>query len=293
MDKQKVLFVINPISGGTSKDGLYKLIEDFCDENNYAFNLLKTTGKHDSQSIKQEIDTLKPSLVVAGGGDGTIKLVAEELLGTTIKLGILPLGSANGLATELEIPENWNANLDLLKESKSKKIDAIRVNDELCLHLSDVGFNADLIKEFEEDGTRGKLGYAMSFVKQLSKRKKSIFQIEIDGEPYSYKAEMIVLANASKYGTGAVVNPRCDMQDGLLEVCVFMPLPWYRFFHLTWHSFIGRLEESEYFAIHQGKNVTISSKNSRTLQVDGEVIGKAKKVKAEVLKGALDVVVPA
>ncbi|MEQ8629441.1 YegS/Rv2252/BmrU family lipid kinase [Ekhidna sp.] len=293
MSKKKVLFIINPISGGTNKEGLYKLIEDFCNENSFEYNLLKTTGKQDSQSIRQEIDTFNPSLVVAGGGDGTIKLVAEELLGTTIKLGILPLGSANGLASELGIPEDWKTNLALLNESKSKRIDTIRVNGELCLHLSDVGFNADLIKEFEEEGTRGKLGYAISFVKQLSKRKKSTFQIEINGESYSYKAEMIVLANASKYGTGAVVNPRCDMHDGLFEVCVFMPLPWHKFFHLTWHSFIGRLEESEYFAIHQGKDVTITSKKSRTLQVDGEVIGKTKKVKAEVLKGALEIVVPA
>lgn len=291
MGKQKVLFVINPISGGNNKEGLYELIEDFSKKNDLDCTLLKTTGKNDSEAIQEEIDSFNPTVVVAGGGDGTVKLVAEELLGSSIKLGILPLGSANGLATELGIPEEWQANLDLIKKIKTIEIDAIRVNGELCLHLSDVGFNADLIKEFEKEGTRGKLGYAISFIKQLGKRTSSTFQIEVDNKSYTYDAEMIVIANASKYGTGALVNPRCDMQDGLLEICVFMPLPWYKFFHLTWHSFIGRLEESEYFAIHQGRSVTITSKKSRTLQVDGEVLGKTQKVEAEVMKGALEIVV--
>ena len=291
MSKKKVLFIINPIAGGTNKEGLYDLITDFCASESIDFDLLKTTGENDSASIRDAIESFEPTIVVAGGGDGTIKMIAEELLDASIKLAILPLGSANGLANELEISEEWQANLDMLKEVNTRKIDAIRINGELCLHLSDMGFNADLIKEFEEEGTRGKLGYAISFVKQLSKRKQSTFKIEIDGNSYSYKAEMIVIANASKYGTGAVINPRCDMQDGLLEVCVFMPLPWYKFFHLTWHSFIGRLEESEYFAIHQGKKVTIASKKSRTFQVDGEVLGKTKNVEAEVLKGALDILI--
>lgn len=291
MGKQKVLFVINPISGGNNKDGLYERIESFCEQNEVECELLKTTGEDDPESIRKKIKSFQPTTVVAGGGDGTVKLVAEELLETGIKLGILPLGSANGLATELEIPEGFDDNLKLLQEGKTRKIDAVRVNGELCLHLSDIGFNAELIKEFEEEGTRGKLGYALSFVKQLSKRRKSTFEIQVDGEKHTYKAEMIVIANASKYGTGAVINPRCDMQDGLFEVCVFMPLPWHKFFHLTWHSFIGRLEESEYFAIHQGKKVTITSRKFRTLQVDGEVIGKTQKVEAEVLRGVLEMVV--
>ena len=291
MGKQKVLFVINPISGGNNKEGLYAQIEDFCKHNEVECELLKTTGENDPESIRKKIESFQPTTVVAGGGDGTVKLIAEELLETGIRLGILPLGSANGLATELEIPEGIDDNLKLLQEGKTRKIDAVRVNGELCLHLSDIGFNAELIKEFEEEGTRGKLGYALSFFKQLSKRRKSTFEIQVDDEGHTYKAEMIVIANASKYGTGAVVNPRCDMQDGLFEVCVFMPLPWHKFFHLTWHSFIGRLGESEYFAIHQGKKVIITSRKFRTLQVDGEVIGKTQKVEAEVLKGGLKMVV--
>ncbi len=282
--------MINPISGGTNKAGLYQLIDKFCEREEFNHQLVKTTGNNDAELIRDSIKSFEPDVVVSGGGDGTVKLVAEELLDTSIKLSILPLGSANGLATELEIPEEWSSNLDLLKRERTKTLDAIRVNGELCLHLSDIGFNAELIKEFEEEGTRGKIGYALSFFKQLGKRKKEKYQITVDDEVYSYDAEMIVIANASSYGTGAVVNSRCDMQDGLFEVCIFMPLPWYKLFHLTWHSFIGRLEESAYYAIHQGKHLTIESKKGRTLQVDGEVIGKTETVEAEVLKGALEII---
>ncbi|WP_436517403.1 diacylglycerol/lipid kinase family protein [Ekhidna sp. To15] len=291
MDKLKVLFVINPIAGDTDKEDLDGLIEDFCTKKDITFELLKTTGENDAESVRDSIEKFQPAVVVAGGGDGTVKLIAEQLLGTFIKLAILPLGSANGLATELNIPEDWNENLNLLVELKTKTIDAVRVDGELCLHLSDIGFNAELIKEFEEEGTRGKLGYAVSFFKKIVERKHGDFNIEIDGESYNYTAEMIVIANASSYGTGAVVNPRCDMQDGLFEVCVFKPIPRHKLPNLTWHSFVGHLEDSEYFAIHQGKKVKITAKGKHTLQVDGEVIGEVEEVKAEVVKGALEMVI--
>ncbi|SHJ91883.1 lipid kinase, YegS/Rv2252/BmrU family [Reichenbachiella agariperforans] len=293
MSKASILFVINPISGASDKDDLDRVIARFCERNELSFDIMKTTGESDAQNIREAIDQYQPSIVVAGGGDGTVTLVAEQLIGSTRMLAILPLGSANGLASEFEIPEEWDRNLKLLLDPKTITIDAIRINDEhLSLHLCDLGFNADLIKEFEREGQRGKLGYARSFVKKMANRRAGRFRIVTESTSSRHKAEMVVIANASRYGTGAVVNPRCDLSDGLLEVCVFKPLPWYKLLALTWHSFVGELEDSEYFAIYQTSEVTITTQKPETLQVDGEVIDAVTEVHAKVIKGAITIVVP-
>jgi len=288
---KKVLFIINPVSGTQDKEELDQIIENFCESNGIRHAIFKTTGENDAEKIIQEISEYQPEVVFAGGGDGTVKLVAEQLLGSEISLGILPLGSANGFATDLGLPAEIDENLKLIEHGKRQKTDAIKVNGELCLHLSDIGFNAELIKEFEREGQRGMIGYAKSFFKKIGKISAAKFDISTDSGHFQHKAEMLVIANASKYGTGAVVNPRSNMQDGLFELCVFKPIPWYRFFSLTWHSFVGRLEEFRYFSIHQTQRATIQLKKPRTLQVDGEIIGNVKKVEVEMLKGALNILI--
>ena len=71
-------------------------------------------GKTDEERLNQKIAQLKPDRVVAVGGDGTIKFVAEQLLDTPIPLGVLPAGSANGMARELGIPPDIEGSLNVL-----------------------------------------------------------------------------------------------------------------------------------------------------------------------------------
>jgi diacylglycerol kinase (ATP) len=159
MKNPHILFVINPKSGGTDKAGLDKLIEKQCKKHNYTFDLLFTRGRDDLALIKNTIGEKVPGIVVACGGDGTINLVAKALLGADISLGIMPLGSANGLAHEFRIPEDEIDSLSIIFNEKPKLLDILSINgDKVSLHLSDVGFNAKVIKEFERDQGRGKLG---------------------------------------------------------------------------------------------------------------------------------------
>lgn len=291
MNKDRILFVINPIAGDTNKDTLEVLIKNESHREQWDYEVYKTTGEQDMQAIRERVAEYMPTIVYACGGDGTVNMVAEELLETNCILGILPLGSANGLATELDIPADWKQNLHMIAQCRTKNIDAIRINGRLCLHLADLGFNAELIKEFEQNNVRGMLGYTRSFFKKLMNRSRSKYKLKFKDRVVRYKAEMVVLANASSYGTGAVINPKCNMEDGKFEICVFLPIPWKKLFSVTWHSFMGKLEESEYFKIHRTDNVVIFSKRKRLLQVDGEVLGLTKKVKANALPQAIKLLV--
>ncbi|MDX1627289.1 MAG: YegS/Rv2252/BmrU family lipid kinase [Fulvivirga sp.] len=290
---RKLLFIINPISGGINKSGLRKSISRCCGQEGIEYTFMETCGNEDDLLIKNKIEDYQPTAVIACGGDGTVNLVAQQLHGREISLGIMPLGSANGLATELDIPEEINKALRVIVENKVIKMDILQINDQhICLHLSDIGFNAKLIKRFEKSSYRGKLGYATHFFETLIKKKQLLYKFEYEEETFDQKAEMVVFANARKYGTGAIVNPIGKVNDRKFEVCIFKPYPWYAIFRLAYLFFIGKLNYSPFVKIFSTRSVTVSSDKSEHLQIDGESIGKFKRVVVKLSEHQLPVIVP-
>ncbi|GAB3326988.1 diacylglycerol kinase family lipid kinase [Marivirga atlantica] len=293
MKNNHILFVINPKSGGNDKTGLDKFIDKVCKKQEVDFKLFYTTGENDLEKIKKSISEHSPKIVVACGGDGTVNMVAKALLNTDLILGIMPLGSANGMASEFEIPEDEEDSLDIILTGEAKALDVVQINNEhISLHLSDVGFNAKMIKEFEEEQGRGKLGYAKAFFRSILNRESETYTIKTDQENFEVTAEMLVFANASSYGTGAVINPDSDLNDGLFEVIVFKPIPLSDFPSLTFESFFGDIKDSPYVEIHQMESATIICKEQQLLQVDGELMGEVEEIELKVLPAALKVIRP-
>jgi len=102
----KLLFVINPVSGGKEKNDWEATIRKSFSDSIHSIEFYIIQKNHDKTSIQHYVETLKPDRVIAVGGDGTVKLVAEILQGTQTILGILPAGSANGMAKELDSRRN-------------------------------------------------------------------------------------------------------------------------------------------------------------------------------------------
>src|SRR5688572_2376693 len=100
----KFLFIVNPSAGGKFKTDWQSNIIQYFKTKPHAIEFLLLSGKNDAASLDERINSLKPDRVIAVGGDGTVNFVAKKLLGTGIPLGILPAGSANGLARELKLP---------------------------------------------------------------------------------------------------------------------------------------------------------------------------------------------
>jgi diacylglycerol kinase family enzyme len=213
----KILFIINPISGGKTKVNYKETIQQYFEMLPHNIHLFELTGKNDSDAINKQINKIKPDRVVAVGGDGTVTLVAKQILGTPLPMGILPAGSANGMAKELNISTTISEALDIVVSGTIKCSDVIEINNQICLHLSDIGLNAQLIKYFDEGDIRGMLGYARLVFKVLWRKQNMQVVIQSKDKEIKRDAFMVVLANASKYGTGAVINPQGDLYDGLLN----------------------------------------------------------------------------
>jgi diacylglycerol kinase (ATP) len=287
----RILFVINPVSGGKKKADPETFIKNYFRDRpeDVRFFMLDEP----QQSLSETIKKIEPDSVIAVGGDGTVKMVAEALLDKDIPMGILPAGSANGMATELRIPADWAEVLGLIcKEHPStvKDIDLIRVNKDICIHLSDVGLNALLVKNFEQRGIRGKLGYALSSFKTLWQNKRLAVRIENKKVSLTRYAHMIVLANARMYGTGACINPDGDLTDGLFEVVILrrLSIP-----ELLKMLFRHRPFDPAKTEILHASQVTISTRKKAHFQIDGEYMGKIKQITASILPRALKVIVPA
>lgn len=291
MEPKKLLFIINPKSGNTDKSTLEEEISQVCTKSKKEFTFFYTSGQNDAEKIKEKQLEYQADTIVACGGDGTINLVAQVILNSAVQLGIIPLGSANGLAYELDIEKDIDSSLQSIMRGKCIAMDVISINNEfICLHLSDLGFNAQMIKDFEQSEERGMLAYAKSFFSSLIDKKTTEFKLVFNGTEQTIDAEMIVLANASSYGTGAVINPRSKLNDGSFELIIFKPIPLTELVPLTLSSFMGNIENSPYVETHKVEKVEVFCKKAELLQIDGELKEDNKKIKAEILKGALQVI---
>lgn len=284
------LFAINPASGGKGKNEWEAAIHNFFAQNEHQAELFHLDGETDDVTLPQKIREVKPDCVVAVGGDGTIKCVAEQLVDTGIPLGVLPAGSANGMARELNIPQDIDGSLNLLVDGQSRPIDCIDVNGELCIHLSDVGLNAQLIRYYQRNNLRGKLGYLKSVVKVLSQRRLLKVEINLDNQCVQRAAFMIVLANARMYGTGAVINPDGDPSDGKFEIVVFRRLTFWEIIKLFWRYQPFNTKNIEIFP---ATSINIETHKKTHFQVDGEYQGKVKEINAKIRPGALLMRLPA
>jgi diacylglycerol kinase (ATP) len=286
----KLLFIINPISGGKEKRDWEEKIRTYFKQSPHNMEFYILTGQSDVASVQHHIETIKPDRVVGVGGDGTIKMLAQLLYHTPMPLGIIPAGSANGMARELGIPVDIDVALDIAVNGTVRPIDVVKINDsEICIHLSDLGLNAMLVKEFEQSKKRGMWGYGKAVFHMLWQKQLMYVTIETDTENVKRKAFMVAIANASKYGTGATINPDGKIDDGFFEIVVVRKL---NMIEIGKAMLSNTSFDPSKIEIFKTKKATLSTLSKSYFQVDGEYRGRVKKVVAQVQAGCLHLLLP-
>ena len=293
--KRKFLFVLNPVSGNFSKSGLKGWLSAYAEKTKNRFEFHETTGKVDDlQLLISKVEQVNPDVIIAVGGDGTANLVARVAREKNIKMGLMPMGSANGLATELGIPPGEEDALDVILEGSDRKIDMLMINHELwSVHLSDMGLNARVIKRFDKAKIRGFIGYAGQYFKELFNVGVSKFRLVANGKSYKTKAIMVVIANASKYGSGAIINPPGKPDDGVFEVIFIKPYPSWYIFVLAVSFFTGTFHKKRYVRHFSCSKAILFNYGNEEMQIDGEPVGNPGKVEIEIAPSSLTVIVPA
>jgi diacylglycerol kinase (ATP) len=287
----KLLFVINPISGGYDKVDMQAGIHKYYKNKSHTIQILELSGRNSGPDVHEKIKTWQPDAVIAVGGDGTIKMLAELMQSSQIPLGILPAGSSNGLAKEMNIPVSFPESLEGIMNGTIRDVDLIKINGkEVCIHLSDIGLNALLVKYYAMGGVRGKWGYAKAILRVFLQRQLIRTELYLNGERIEKKAFMIVLANARTYGTGAVINPQGDIGDGRFEVVIIKELSIWEVLKML---IINKPFNPGKIEILQTTDIRIDIGKRAHFQVDGEYRGKLSSVHAKILPAALRMIFPA
>lgn len=292
MKPMKILFFINPNSGADNKTNPAEIIGQIMQQKKISYKIHELKKNTETKTIINEIKKTNPQIAVAAGGDGTVNLVASSLIGLEVPLGILPLGSANGMAFELGIPTKLEDAIQNLLTGKTQPIDAVKINgSHISLHLSDFGMNARVIKGFENEGKRGFGRYFKHFIKVLRTPRNFRCIIETPGKTYIHRALMVVIANSGSYRSGAVINPTHKKDDGRFEIIVLKPKKHW-IIRNSIAAFTGNFHNQPNIATYECTSAKITVRPSQELQVDGELLGKQQSVDAEIIKHALHVIVP-
>lgn len=284
----KILFIVNPGSGSDDTDWK-QLIETYFQNSSHQVSFFMLQRDTDCKEITDLVKQNEPDRLVTVGGDGTVKIGAQAVMHSQIPLGIIPAGSANGLSKELNIPADLTKALDVIVAGEQMQIHLTMVNDEICIHLSDIGFNAFVIKRFETGAHRGMWGYVKAAWKVLWQQPLMTLDLKIDDKPIRMQAAMIVIANATKYGTGAHINPDGKLDDDCFEIVVVRKVSFSEIFKMIVTHMPFDETKTKVFQV---KSVEINSKRKAHFQVDGEYLGKVNTVKATLVPAALRVIVP-
>jgi diacylglycerol kinase family enzyme len=267
--KKRALLIVNPVSGNNENQN--ELVNQICQQaSTCEVEVWYTTGTNDEQKIRALLESKPYELLMVGGGDGTIKLVASQMEGLRIPLLPIPFGSANGLCSCLGI-EVWEDSIKALDLGKTIQMDVLDVNGELCLHLCDFGFNAGLIKKFEESDERGMMTYFKSSVSQIFENNKYRFTLSLNGEEKQVNAKMLVIANGDRYGTGAKINVEGKLDDGLFEVIILNPDSLLEWTTLTLGFIRENFSDLNFVQTYCTRKVTIENPDNAAFHIDGEM----------------------
>lgn len=284
------MLVVNPISGGIDKSDLIDAATVFAEKENMNLVIYNTSGITDIENIKVLYDIYTPKRIIVAGGDGTIKMVAEAMEDHDIIIGILPAGSANGLAVDLNLPAGIEENLEIAFYNDYMEIDMISINGKKSIHLSDLGINAEMIKNYENSNIRGKWGYALQTVTTLIELEDP-FVVTITGNfpMVECEARMIVIANSQKYGTGVSINPNGVMDDGKFELVILKNMDLVVLGKIITGNMPIDVNDVEIISTEKAfvtTNIPVS------FQIDGEYCGKETKLSIEILPKQLKVAIP-
>jgi len=217
------IFVINPIAGGGHNASIVDIISAKMSESGIPFNIKLTEFAGHAKEIARKSIIEGAHTVVAVGGDGTVNEVASALIGYDIPLGIIPLGSGNGLAYHLGIDNDIKKALDRIVRGHITRIDNAFINGIPFFCTSGVGFDAKVAYDFEKSESRGLLTYSSIAIRDWKRYSPELYQIETDNDTIEIEAFLITVGNANQWGNNFHITPQASLSDGLLDVTIIKP----------------------------------------------------------------------
>jgi diacylglycerol kinase (ATP) len=235
------------------------------------------------------------TLICPLGGDGTVRAVAAALVGTETPLGLLPGGTANLLARNLNLPIDLDEALKVALTGQNKRIDVGRLTvmyagererteKHIFLIMAGIGFDAAIMADAPErlKKTVGPLAYTFSGAKNLRGPQFKV-RVKIDDEAeFSRRTRSVVIGNCGKITGGLVLLPQAQVDDGWLDAVLLSPVG-----VVGWVALAGRIvsrkrKGHERVDHHRLKSLTVRCEHPEAVQIDGDMVGQARVLSATV-----------
>jgi YegS/Rv2252/BmrU family lipid kinase len=267
---ERIFLIINEHAGHKEAAKVVDRVIPFLKHNCQAVEYSFTNYAGHATSLASEASAKKFDLVVAVGGDGTVNETALGLIGTSTPLGIIPMGSGNGLARELGIPMNMQKSARVLIDGNTLLLDVCKLNNQHFLCTSGIGFDALVADKMSKASTRGFLKYVQLVIRESIFFKPVDVKMKIDGRLIERSVFLITFANASQFGNNAFIAPGASMTDGLIDVVVIRKFAkiWMPFFAVALFSkLVPRLP---FVDCYKAQKIELQVAHSPYFHFDGE-----------------------
>lgn len=268
MAPRKILFIVNPSAGKKRNLDLKDFIEK-----NFSFpdfTVAVSSSLEYFEEIKQKAMTENYTDVIACGGDGTVNKVANFACHNNLRLGILPLGSGNGLARSIKISMDLKKALKQIEVGKTTKIDGGVLNGNLFFCASGMGFDAYIAALFENTESRGLGGYIKLIWKEFFSYKTENYILEFDGRKIDKPAFVLACCNSGQYGNDFYIAPTADMRDGKITISILKPFskwltPW-----VIFKVLLKKTHTLKWVETYHAHDIKITREKNGSVHLDGE-----------------------
>lgn len=288
------VMIANPTSGSYAQHA--QEVEESCTflrQSGWNVELRLTEAAGDARRLAREAVEQKADVVIAAGGDGTINEVIQELAGRETALGVLPIGTVNVWAREMDIPLDSEGAREILLHGTTRRIDLGRVNDRLFLLMVGIGFDGEVTHSVENKPLKrfGVLGYLLASIRMSLRFDGFRASLKMGEREVRTRAVQIVIGNTQLYGGAIKLTWQAKCDDGLLDVCIVRKGSPFRYLLILIDLLLHREQRRQWVSYATCASLEVRTRRPIAMQIDGESAGQTPATLSAV-PNALKVIVP-
>ncbi len=290
MSKQKIRFIINPISGKKHKDHLPQQIEEHLDHSRFDYEIFISNYAGHASILAQDAINQHVDILAVAGGDGSINEVGTTLIGTDMALAVIPCGSGNGLSRCMNLPLDPIKALQVINKNYRRKIDTVTVNDKSFISISGTGYDAKVAEDYSKDIRRGFETYFRYIIRNYITMEEQPYTIVMPDETLDVKAFFISFANSNQMGYDFPISPHASLWDGKVDLCIVQKPNPFELPIMGGFLIDGMMDKAPKVKIIQTPEATIIRPKAEVINLDGESVMMGKDLHLKVNPLSLNII---